>query len=403
MNGNYEVVIAGAGIVGLTVARELERRGVKNMLVLDKETRLGAHASGRNSGVLHAGLYYATDSLKARVCAEGSRRLQAYAAEHGIRVEKTGKVVVARRESEVPALEALEARALRNGIALRRLDLDELRRHEPLARSVGFALLSPETAVIDSAAVLTRLGAELESKGVAVSLGETLLEIDAAAGMLRTSSRALGFGHLINCAGLHADRVAHRLGVGRRYRILPFKGIYRPLRAEAAAKIRGSIYPAPDLDNPFLGVHLTRSVLGEVHAGPTAIPALGRENYSGLRGTDVAELPFFARDLAMLWIKNRSGLRRLVRQELHRYRQSVFVEGVRALCPELSADDLLDGAKVGVRAQLVDEQEMRLVMDFVLESGPRSTHVLNAVSPAFTASMALAELIADRALASVPP
>ncbi len=394
----YDVVIAGAGIVGLTVARELERRGVQKLLVLDKEPRLGAHASGRNSGVLHAGLYYGTDSLKARVCAEGSRRLQAYAAERGIAVEKTGKVVVARSESEVPALEALEARALKNGIALERLDLDELARHEPLARSFGFALLSPETAVIDSAAVLSRLSAELQGKGVAVSLGEALCDVDASAGSLRTSSRTFGFGHLINCAGLHADDVAHRLGVGRRYRILPFKGIYRPLRAEAAAKIRGSIYPAPDLEMPFLGVHLTRNVFGEVYAGPTAIPALGRENYSGLRGTDFAELPFFARDLAMMWIKNRSGLRRLVREELSKYRKSVFVAAVRELTPALTADDLLAGSKVGVRAQLVDEMEMRLVMDFVLESGPRSPHVLNAVSPAFTSSMALAELIADRAL-----
>jgi (S)-2-hydroxyglutarate dehydrogenase len=395
----YDVVIAGAGIVGLTVARELEQRGVKKLLVLDKEPQLGAHASGRNSGVLHAGLYYGTDSLKARLCAEGSRRLQAYAAEHGIAVQKTGKVVVARSERELPALEALEARALANGIALQRLGLDELRRHEPLARSVGFALLSPETAVIDSAAVLARLAAGLSSKGVAVSLGESLREVDAMAGTLRTSSRSFAFGHLVNCAGLHADEVAHRLGVGSRYRILPFKGIYRPLRAEAAAKVRGSIYPAPDLEMPFLGVHLTRNVFGDVYAGPTAIPALGRENYSGLAGTDLRELPFFARDLAMMWIENRSGLRRLVREELQKYRKSVFVEAVRALAPELTADDLLDSAKVGVRAQLVDEKGMRLVMDFVLESGPRSTHVLNAVSPAFTASMALAALIADRVLA----
>ncbi|HVJ21962.1 MAG TPA: L-2-hydroxyglutarate oxidase [Polyangiaceae bacterium] len=396
----YDVVIAGAGIIGLTVARELALRGVQRLLVLDKEPRLGAHASGRNSGVLHAGLYYGTDSLKAKLCAEGSRRLQAYAAEHGIKLEKTGKVVVARSEREVPALEALYERGLKNGVVLRRLSVDELGEHEPLAHSVGFALLSPETAVIDSAAVLAQLAAELEGRGVTLSLGEALGQVDAAAGTLRTSARSLDFGHLINCAGLHADAVAHGLGVGLRYRILPFKGIYRPLRAEAAVRIRGSIYPAPDLDNPFLGVHLTRSVFGDVYAGPTAIPALGRENYRGLAGADPAELPFFARDLATMWLKNQSGMRRLVRDEVHRYRKAAFVEAVRALAPELGADDLLGSTKVGVRAQLVDEEEMRLVMDFVLESGPRSTHVLNAVSPAFTASMALAELIAGRVLAS---
>jgi L-2-hydroxyglutarate oxidase LhgO len=396
----YDVVIAGAGIVGLTVARELARRGVQRVLVLDKEPRLGAHASGRNSGVLHAGLYYGTDSLKARLCAEGSRRLQDYAAEQGIKLEKTGKVVVARSERELPALEALYERGLKNGVTLRRLDPDELREHEPLARSVGFALLSPETAVIDSAAVLVRLAAELEGRGVTVSLGEALAEVDATAGSLRTSSRTLEFGHLINCAGLHADEVAHAVGVGGRYRILPFKGIYRKLRPEASSRIRGSIYPVPDLDNPFLGIHLTRSVFGEVYAGPTAIPALGRENYAWLAGADLGELPIFARDLAAMWLKNQSGMRRLVREELARYRKVNFVEAMRALAPELGADDLLPGAKVGVRAQLVDEKEMRLVMDFVLESGLRSTHVLNAVSPAFTASMALAELIAERALAA---
>jgi L-2-hydroxyglutarate oxidase LhgO len=394
----HDLIVAGAGIVGLTVARELARRGAGKVLVLDKEPELGAHASGRNSGVLHAGLYDGTDSLKAKVCAEGSRRLQAFAAENGIAVEKTGKVVVARSEREIPALEALEVRARKNGIALERLGPTELREREPLARTAGFALLSPETAVIDSGAVLARLRDELLARGVQVSLGEAVVDIDADAGTLRTPTRRLSFGHLVNCAGLHADELAHRVGVGKRYRILPFKGLYRPLRAEVAARIRGSIYPAPDLDNPFLGVHITRNVFGQVYAGPTAIPALGRENYEGFKGADVRELPFFARDLAHMWLRDRSGLRRMVREEVRRYRKSAFLDAVRTLAPELTSDDLMGLAKVGVRAQLVDELEMRFVMDFVLESGARSTHVLNAVSPAFTGSMALAELIVDRVL-----
>ncbi len=397
MSDRYDVIVVGAGIVGLTVARELVRRGAGKLLVLEKEPRLGVHSSGRNSGVLHAGIYYATDSLKAKVCADGSRRLQAYAAEKGIAVHKTGKVVVAPSAAHLPALQELFRRANENGIRAERLTPERLRELEPLAVTHDWALLSPDTAVIDSAAVLEHLAADLRAAGVELAIGEGVESLHPS-GTMTTTQRTLSYGELVNCAGLHADRLAHQLGVGERYRILPFKGVYKKLSPALAARVNGSIYPAPDLGVPFLGVHITKNVFGDVYVGPTAMPAFGRENYRGLEGLSLRETPAMISNLASMYLQNRGGFRRMVAEELAKYRPATFLHAAQALAPAIGADDLTDSDKVGLRAQLVDERTKSFEMDFVVAPGPRSIHVLNAISPAFTASMALAELIVDRAL-----
>jgi L-2-hydroxyglutarate oxidase LhgO len=398
MKRSFDILIVGAGIIGLTIARALRKRGYKHIGILEKEAELGQHASGRNSGVLHAGIYYATDSLKARFCSVGSRLLQEYAAENAIPFKRTGKVIVVPSPEQLPQIDILFERAKTNGIRVEKIDVKQLMEIEPEAKTHEVALLSPDTAVIDSMGVLKTLEKELESLGVLILKSEKLHRIDAEKQIAITGSGSFAFGHLINAAGLYADKIAHWMGVGRRYRILPFKGIYHKLDHEKAKRFRGAIYPVPDLRFPFLGVHVTRTVADEVIVGPTAMPALGRENYGMFDGIHLSDLLFMARDLAIMGVKNTDGFRSMVIEELNKYRRSGFVKCVRAIVPSVKERDLMFSGKVGLRAQLVDEREMKLVTDFIVQNGLHSTHVLNAVSPAFTCSFAFAEFVTDKAI-----
>jgi len=391
-----DFLVIGGGIVGLTIARELLRRGLGTVTVLEKEPELGRHQSGKNSGVLHAGIYYAADSLKAKFCADGSRRMQAYAQEHGIACKRDGKVIVATRPDLVPQLEKLLQRSRENGIRAEKIGPERLRELEPLAATHEFALWSPDTAVIDSKGVLDAIARELRDAGAALRLSERALDVDAAHHVVRTAHDALGYGHLVNAAGLHADQIAHAMGVGLDLAILPFKGMYQTIAPRFAAGVRASIYPTPDPRVPFLGVHLTRNVHGDVLAGPTALPAFGRENYHGLTGVGWSELPRLAGDLARMFLRNVDGFRNLAREELPKYTRRGFFRHVRALTPSIALADVLPAQKVGIRAQLVERSTRRFVMDFTIREGPRSTHVLNAISPAFTSSMSFASHVVDR-------
>lgn len=381
--------------MGLAIARELSRRGVKGIALLEKEKTLGVHASGKNSGVLHAGIYYATDSLKARFCAQGAHLLKSYAASHGIALVPTGKVIVAAREEELGPLEALYQRALQNGIRVEKIPADRLKDIEPCARTVGWALYSPDTAVIDSKGVLQALHKDLTAQGVHIALGEPVQEIRPEQKSIVTSQGTWSYGHLINAAGLQADKLAHQMDAGLSYRIVPFRGRYRKLRQEASDKIRGLIYPVPDPRLPFLGVHFTKSVSGDVWVGPNAELAFGRENYGALSGIDWAELPVLLNDLLQMILRNANGLTRHLGDELRKKMPGGLLSAARALVPTLRAQDMDEPTKCGLRAQLVDIQNYRLVMDFVVERGPDSTHVLNAVSPGFTASFAFAAYVAN--------
>jgi L-2-hydroxyglutarate oxidase LhgO len=394
---SYDFVIIGAGVVGLTLARELVKRGHTKICVLEKEPVIGVHSSGRNSGVLHAGIYYAADSIKAKVCSRGAARLREYAAEHGIACRALGKVIVAQREDLAPQIDVIYQRSIKNGIRVEKIDSQQLKELEPHAISHGAALFSPDTAVIDSKAVLAQLEKDLKAHNVEIFKNDEVLGVDLKSKTIHTRSTQYGFGHFFNAAGLHADKVAHWVGVGKKYRILPFKGIYKKLAPHAAMKFRGSVYPVPDLAVPFLGVHITRTVNDDVMVGPTAIPAFGRENYSICGGLNPSELPVMARDLLTMVYRNGGGFRKMVLEELGKYRKSGYAKCVRDLAPSIQASDILNSGKVGLRAQLIDEEKMKLEMDFIIERGPFSTHVLNAISPAFTSSMAFAELILEHA------
>jgi L-2-hydroxyglutarate oxidase LhgO len=387
-------LIVGSGILGLTLARELLARGEDGILVCDKELGPGRHASGRNSGVLHAGIYYAPDSLRAKTCLAGNRRLRAYCRERGLPLRECGKVIVAREDGEIPGLLALRDKALANGATVDLVDAKELAAIEPRAVTAGQALFSPETAVVDPKAILTALAADITATGRAKILWNTRAVGPNALGRLVTSAGEIAYDRLINVAGAFADKLCKAYGLGAGYQLVPFKGVYRKLRKEAAHLVRGNIYPVPDPRNPFLGVHFTRGVSGEVYIGPTSIPAFGRENYGLLGGLD-AEAPSILYRDAVLFAVN-PGFRSVALSEPRKYCPRHFFADAARLLRGLTPADVVSSSKVGIRPQLVDIRKNALVSDYVLEKGPRELHVLGAISPAFTASMAIAPYLADR-------
>ncbi len=394
------VLIVGGGIIGLTLARELASAGRGDMVVLEKEDELGRHASGRNSGVLHAGIYYAPDSLKARSCLAGNRLMRAYCKERGIAVREAGKVIVARVEAEQPMLEELRRRATANGARVEFVDERQLADIEPSARTVGKALFSRDTAVVDPKAVLAALRADLEATGrVRIVTGCRFAGL-ARPSVAETSLGRIAFERFVNAGGAHCDRIARVFGLARDLRLIPFKGIYRKLREGATFPVSGNIYPVPDIRNPFLGVHFTRSARGDVYLGPTAIPALGRENYGLFSGMD-AGAPGIAIADAVLFLRN-PAFRSVALTEPRKYLPACFYRDAARLVRSFDPSLFERAAKVGIRPQLVDWSTKQLIMDFRVEAVDGSVHVLNPVSPAFTSSMDLARTIAHEHFGGSP-
>ena len=390
----YDVAVIGGGIVGLALADAwLAAHPGSQVLVLDKEERLAEHATGRNSGVLHAGFYYAPDSLKAQLSRRGNQKLRAFCEERGVPVREVGKVVVTTSPEQVPQLDELYARGQANGVPLEMVDEAGLRELEPLARTHGRALWSPSTAVADPVSVVEALAARVRERGGEVRLGTPVVE--AGPGWIRTPYQRIEVGHTINAAGLYADRVARWFGVGEDYAMLPFKGLYW-YSNWPAGRLQRHVYPVPDPRNPFLGVHLTVTVSGRAKVGPTAIPSLWREDYRGVRGIRPSEMASIAKLYPRFLRSPHHDVPGLVRTELPKYSRRYLVAQASALVPSVSAQDFRERGRVGVRAQLLHVPSGRLEMDFVVRPGERSTHVLNAVSPAWTSSLAMAEWIVER-------
>jgi len=395
----WDYLIVGGGIVGLTVARELRKRyPAASIVVLEKEAELGRHASGRNSGVLHSGIYYDSSTLKAKVCAEGARRMKKFAAEYGINCQHTGKVIVATAPQDLAVIERLYQNAQKNGIRAELLDEEGVWRMEPNAGVYRQGIQCMDTAVIDIKAVLLTLQKLLIADRVEIIFHAPVTSVDVPVRKVITPVGEFNYGYLFNCAGASADRVAKHYGLGLDYTLVPFKGIYFKLRPERAHLVHANIYPVPDIYQPFLGVHLTRVASGAVYAGPTAIPALGRENYGILQGARFNESLQIGIEITKMYLANHQNFRDLVHTELGKYRKKNFFASVRRLMPELTYDDLVPCDKVGIRPQLVNVREKKLEMDYVIEKNSDSFHVLNAISPAFTSSLAFAEWIVDQSL-----
>jgi len=385
------LAVIGSGIIGLATARELRRRFPRAAIaVLEKEPRIAAHQTGHNSGVIHSGVYYTPGSLKARLCREGSASMVAFCREQGVPVEVCGKLIVATEPAELPRLEALLQRGLANGLRVRRVDAGEVREREPHVRALA-AIDVPSTGIVDFRLVCEALRKLLEADGVELRLGTEVRGLARANGthLLETSAGEVQAGYLVNCAGLHSDRLARAAGADPGARIVPFRGEYYELVPGRRELVRGLVYPVPDPALPFLGVHLTRMIDGSVHLGPNAVPAGSREGYRKrtLSARDLAATavwPGWWRLVRRYW---RTGSREIWRSLSKR----AFVAEARRLLPDLGLDDV-EPAEAGVRAQAL-ARDGKLVDDFLIVQGERATHVCNAPSPAATASLEIGRTI----------
>jgi L-2-hydroxyglutarate oxidase len=387
----FDYLVVGGGLVGLSTALRLQEkfRGAR-MAVLEKEVVTGAHQSTHNSGVLHSGLYYKPGSLKARLAVRGIQQMVEFCREHEVPHEICGKVVVATEESEIPRLDELLRRGQANGLTgLRRLDVAGLRAIEPHAAGIAAAHV-PQDGIVDYAAVIRAMERLIVERGGKVVTSAKVTGIHLA-GDWRVASHAGEYEakFLVNCAGLHCDRVSRMAGENEDVRIVPFRGEYYELRSTAAGLVRHLIYPVPDPAFPFLGVHFTRMVKGGVECGPNAVLAFAREGYraSNLNVRDLAEVLVFPG----LWKFLRRYPQMAVSELVRSFSQERFCRSLQRLVPEVRAGDLIRGT-AGVRAQAMNSAG-DLLQDFHLVKRDKALHVLNAPSPAATASLAIAEHI----------
>lgn len=383
-----DFLIIGGGIIGVSIARELRRSysGV-SVTVLDKETALGHHASGRNSGVLHAGFYYTADSLKARFTREGNQALREYCKARGLPLNECGKLVVARNEADLPQMDELLRRGTANGVTLESISEEDARKIEPRVKTFQRAIFSPRTATADPGAVLDAMCRDAEAEGVRFELSEGFRRLRN--GHIITDRGEYSAGFVVNAAGLHADTVARQFGFRERFRIVPFKGLYL-YSNEPAGTFRTNIYPVPDLRNPFLGVHFTVTVDGHAKIGPTAIPAFWREQYSGLSNFDPSDCAATLwRELGLILFAG-FDFKRLAFEELAKYNRRHLVKLARELATGVHPHDYWQWGRAGIRAQLMDIRTRKLEMDFIIEGDEKSIHILNAVSPGWTCSIPFA-------------
>jgi (S)-2-hydroxyglutarate dehydrogenase len=390
----FDYCVIGGGIVGLATAlRLLESRPGASLVLLEKETELGVHQTGHNSGVIHSGIYYPPGSFKAQLCRRGARATMQFAAAHGIPVDVCGKLLVATDSVEAERMDALYERAHDNAVDVERLDAGRLYRLEPHIRGVG-ALLVPSTGIVDFRAIARAMGESIRTAGATVELGVDVTDITETtdAATITAGDRRIQARRLVACAGLQADRVARMAGARTDFQIVPFRGEYYRLPDDRSALIQHLIYPIPDPALPFLGVHLTRTIDGGVTVGPNAVLGFAREEYrkGSFRARDVATYLGFGGMWRMARANVRTGAREL--------RNSIFKRGYlrecRRYCPELTVADLLP-APAGIRAQAV-LRDGTLVHDFLFAETPRTLHVCNAPSPAATSAIPIGEMIAAK-------
>jgi L-2-hydroxyglutarate oxidase len=389
----FDFIIIGSGIIGMSIARALcATRPASRILIIDKEAEIGEHASGRNSGVLHGGFYYTANSLKALFTVEGNRAMKVFCREHGLLLNECGKLVVAANEQERQQLFELERRGKRNGANVRLIGSDEAKEMEPGVITYKQALYSPETASLNPLDLLVALKQDLLKAGVEFCFKARYLGHKGR--VVRTTSGDFEGGRVVNCAGLYADKVAQDYGFGKKYTMIPFKGLYLKYNRDKS-DVRMNIYPVPNLKNPFLGVHYTKTADGSIKIGPTAIPAFWRENYNFHERFKFMELIESVGYEAKLFMTNAFGFRDLAFEEMAKYNREYFISLASKMVP-LNAKGFGEFTRPGIRAQLLDKTTSLLVQDFIVEADAESVHVLNAVSPAFTCAFPFARFVCDK-------
>ena len=389
-----DFLIVGAGIVGLTIARELiSRFPLARIVIIEKEHEIGFHASGRNSGVLHSGIYYPPMSLKAKVCANGGKLMMDYARQEKIKFEQKGKLILATHPDDLGVVDKLLLNAKKNEIPAERVDTKTAIEIEPHVNKDNHGgIFCSSTAVINGMEVLQSIYQELKEAGVKFYFGTRLLAKSNEFEVV-TNNGKFRFSFLVNSAGAYADQIAQMFGLSKNFELLPFKGIYWRLASASNYKVRSNIYPVPDMNLPFLGVHLTRNIHNEIYIGPTAIPSLGRENYKIFSGLRPGEALSIFKRLSLMYLSNRNNMRKVTHQEIAKYSKLNFLKDIQNLVPSIKSSELCKSLKVGIRPQLVNKDTNELEMDYVLEAGKNSIHILNAISPAFTGSFEFAKII----------
>ncbi|MFA5087771.1 MAG: L-2-hydroxyglutarate oxidase [Candidatus Omnitrophota bacterium] len=394
MKTKYQYIIIGSGIIGLTIAWALRRaRPGVDILIVEKENDAAQHSSGRNSGILHAGFYYSADSLKAQFTVAGNNAMKDYCRAKDIPVNDCGKLVVAQNESELEQLYELERRGKRNGSNVEIISAERAAEIEPNVRTYQKALYSPDTASVDPLQVCLAIKDDLLKQGVDILFGAEYLRHSAS--VIQTTRGEFSAEKIINCSGLYADKIAQDFGFGRKYTMIPFKGLYLKY-TKNKTDIRINIYPVPNLLNPFLGVHFTKTVDGSIKIGPTAIPAFWRENYAGLENFHLPELLTILCFEAKLFLCNSFGFRDLAFEEMRKYYKRYFINLAKNLVQDIDPKGFTAYTRPGIRAQLLDKETSFLVQDFVIEGDAQSIHVLNAVSPALTCSFPFADFVVKK-------
>lgn len=389
-----DFLVIGGGVIGINIARELKRIfSDSSVTLIEKERECGLHSSGRNSGVLHAGFYYSPDSLKAKFTRIGNSMLTAYCEEKKLKINKNGKLVVARDVQDHASLEVLFDRGRANGIDIEEISESDATKIEPRVRTCERALYSPSTSTVDPSEVVKQMKIDALHEGVAIQNGVAFQGRDNR--LIMTSAGNFQAGYVVNCAGLFADKIALHYGFSRKYRILPFKGLYL-YSDEPVGAIKTNIYPVPNLSNPFLGVHFTVTVDGKIKIGPTAIPAFWREQYGVMENFNVSEMLDILRRQIGLLVSSDFDFRRLAVEEIKKYSRRIMVRLASALMEGVNEQQYRKWGRPGIRAQLFDIEKNKLEMDFVIEGDDKSMHILNAVSPAFTCSIPFSQYVVNR-------
>ncbi|RWZ51371.1 L-2-hydroxyglutarate oxidase [Halobacillus fulvus] len=388
----YDYVIIGGGIVGLATAYALRKNQPSARLaVIEKEDGIAKHQTGRNSGVIHSGVYYKPGSMKARMSVQGRQSMIEFCQKHDVPHDVCGKVLVATEQEELPRMEALYERVQENGVHVSRIDQDELKDIEPHVNGLA-GIKVPGTGIVDYKSVSSKLMELLEEEDVEFFFGSAVKAIKESEHevVIETDTETIRTGYFINCAGLHSDRIVQMTGIHSDVRIVPFRGEYFQLKEEKNHLVKGLIYPIPNPDFPFLGVHLTKMMDGHIHAGPNAVLSLKREGYrkTSFDLKDMWDTVSFQGFWKMAGPNMKEGLKEMVRS-VHK---ESFVKSLQRLVPEIAAEDIVP-AEAGVRAQAM-LKDGKLVDDFHIISGKRSIHVCNAPSPAATASLEIGREIA---------
>ena len=394
IDGEYDFSIIGAGIIGLSIAREIIIRFPKSKIcIIEKENDVAMHSSGRNSGVLHAGFYYTADSLKARFTRDGNFQMKEYCRINNLKINNCSKIVVAKDEDELNGLYELKKRGDCNKVNLELITEKELETIEPNAKTYKHALYSPNTSTVDPREVCHCLKNELLNLGIKFFFNEEFKSINDK--ILSTKEGLkIKSNKIINASGLYADKVAKKFGYSSNYCIIPFKGLYVKYKSNETP-VKVNIYPVPNLSNPFLGVHYTLTVNNTLKLGPTAIPAFWRENYYGFTKFKLREFISILSWEAYLFIFNKFGFRKLALDEVKKYSNSYLVSLGKKMVKKINAENFKDKTPPGIRAQLLNIKTKELVQDFVIEGDNHSIHILNAVSPAFTCSFPFAKWVVN--------